>query len=84
MIKTIKRTIRGMGYLDSCGYHPGTSLLIAFMIMGGIASINKPNDVSGFLKGVGLVGAFIAPIYFIGCHDRALIEENEKRKKTLE
>ncbi len=81
MIKTIKRTIRGMGYLDSCGYHPGTSLLIVFMLMGGLAGVNKTNDVSGFLKGAGLMGASIAPIYFIGCHDRALIEEIREKKK---
>ena len=51
------------------------------MLMGGLAGVNKTNDVSGFLKGAGLMGASIAPIYFIGCHDRALIEEIREKKK---
>ena len=77
MIKTIRRTIKGMGYLDSCGDHPGTALLIAFILMGGIAGLNKSNDMMGFAKGAGFMSILIGPLYLNGCHDRAVIDEEE-------
>lgn len=77
MIKTIRRTIKGMGYLDSCGDHPGTALLIAFLLMGGIAGLNQSNDMIGFAKGAGFMSILIGPLYLNGCHDRAVIDEEE-------
>ena len=83
MIKTIRRTIKGMGYLDSCGDHPGTALLIAFILMGGIAGLNQSNDMIGFAKGAGFMSILIGPLYLNGCHDRAVIDEVTKQKRTL-
>lgn len=77
MIQTIRRTIKGMGYLDSCGDHPGTALLIAFILMGGIAGLNQSNDMIGFAKGAGFMSILVGPLYLNGCHDRAVIDEEE-------
>ena len=83
MIQTIRRTIKGMGYLDSCGDHPGTALLIAFLLMGGVAGLNRTNDVWGFAKGAGFMGVFIAPLYLSGCYYRGKIEDEMNTKMTL-
>jgi hypothetical protein len=83
MIQTIRRTFKGMCYLDSCGYHPGTGVLICFILMGGIAGARN-NDVWGFVKGAGIMGGFIAPIYLMGCYDRGKIEEEVTLKKLTQ
>lgn len=83
MIQTIRRTIKGMGYLDSCGYHPGTALVIAFLLIGGVTGMNKSNDFMGFATGAGFMGVFIAPLYLSGCYDRGKIEDEMNAKMTL-
>ena len=82
MIQIIRRTIKGMGYLDSCGDHPGTALLIAFILMGGIAGLNQSNDMMGFATGAGIMGAFVAPLYLSGCYERGKIEDEMNLKRT--
>jgi hypothetical protein len=82
MIQTIRRTIKGMGYLDSCGDHPGTALLIAFLLMGGLAGLNKSNDIRGFASGAGLMGILVAPLYLSGCYERGKIEDEINAKRT--
>ena len=72
-----------MGYLDSCGDHPGTALLIAFLLMGGIAATNKSNYILSFATGAGFMGVFIAPLYLVGCYDRGKIEDEMNAKRTL-
>jgi len=69
LIQTIRRTIKGMGYLDSCGDHPGTLLLIVFLLM-------------GFVKGAAIMGVFFAPLYLSGCYDRGKIEDEMNAKMT--
>jgi hypothetical protein len=83
MIQTIRRTIKGMGYLDSCGDHPGTALLIAFLLMGGLAGLNKSNDIMGFATGAGLMGIVVAPLYLSGSYERGKIEDEMNLKRTL-
>jgi hypothetical protein len=82
MIQTIRRTIKGMGYLDSCGDHPGTALLIAFLLMGGLAGLNKSNDIRGFVSGAGFMGAFVVPLYLSGSYERGKIEDEMNHKRT--
>jgi hypothetical protein len=71
-----------MGYLESCGDHPGTALLIAFLLMGGLAGLNKSNDFMGFVKGAAFCSIFIVPLYLNGCYDRGLIDEVEQQERT--
>lgn len=84
MIQTIRRTIKGMGYLDSCGYHPGTGIVIAFLLMGGIATTNKDNYILSFATGAGIMSVLIAPLYLSGCYDRGKIEEEVTLKKLAQ
>jgi len=83
MNKTIRRIIKEMGYLDSCGYHPGTGILIAFLLMGGIAGA-KNNNPWSFVTGAGIMGLLISPMYLIGCYERGKIEDEVTIKKLAQ
>lgn len=51
----IRRIIRG------CTDHPGTDVLVAFLLMGGLAGAK--GGISGFFGGVIIMAVFIVPIY---------------------
>ena len=78
MIKTIKRTIRGCGYLPTCGEHPGTALLFCFILMGAIAGSH--NGWKGAAFGASAMTLFAAPSYLIGAYYRSVDEERYAKK----
>jgi hypothetical protein len=73
LVRTLKRTIRGCGDLPHCGSHPGTGFLFAFIILAAIAVSDKGWKASA--SGAVLMASFIAPVYLVGAHDRAVEEE---------
>jgi hypothetical protein len=74
MTKTIKHIIRGCGYLEHCGEHPGTEFLFIFILMGALACV--PNGGwKGAIFGSLAMGTFMAPLYMIGAYDRSVLDE---------
>lgn len=59
-MNALKRIIRGMGYIKGYGHHPGTPLIIGFIVAA--------------LYGLGIIGLlFISPFllaYILGAYDR--------------
>ena len=77
-MKTIKHIIRGMGYLEGFGYHPGNAFLFVMIIMGGIAGLK--GGVSGFFGGMGIILVGMLPLYLSGCHARSVAYEKDKER----
>ena len=79
MLKIIQRTIRGCGYLPTCGEHPGTTFLFVFILMGALAG-GTNGGWKGSFFGAGMMTAFVAPLYLMGSYDRAVEEERYGEK----
>ena len=69
VIKFCKDVIQGAGNLPGMGEHPGTVILIGFILMGGIAGLK--GGILGFVIGSLVMAVFMLPIWIIGCRDRA-------------
>jgi hypothetical protein len=50
--------------------------------MGGLAGLNRSNDIRGFASGAGLMGILVAPLYLSGCYERGKIEDEMNHKRT--
>jgi len=79
-LKTVHRIIKGCGNLPDMGDHPGTGFLFIFILMGGIAGVDR-GGWKGFVGGCVFIAVFMVPIYLIGAHDRAVEQErmNDRR-----
>ncbi len=71
MINTIKRTIKGCGYLPTCGHHPGTFTLFSLILIGALTGTTPKTAFQGSL----MMACLVTPLYLMGAHDRALDEE---------
>jgi len=65
---TLRYIIRGCGYLDGYGEHPGTPFLIAMVVMGFVAGAQRGLLVG--LIGAGVMLAVFGSMYLCGAHDR--------------
>lgn len=72
-MKTIKHIVRGCGWLEHCGDHPGTAVLFVFILMGAIAASN--GGWRGCIGGAGFMAVGIAPLYLWGAYDRSVLDE---------
>ena len=70
MIKFIKDAWRGAGYLEGYGDHPGTGMLIVFILMGGITGMQR-GGLWGFLDGCLIMVLCFGPLWIAGCIGRA-------------
>jgi hypothetical protein len=70
MFKFFRRVIKGAGYLEGYGHHPGTLLLAVFILCCGLAGI-KNGKVFGFFGGMAFGAICMGPFYIIGCVERA-------------
>ena len=68
-MRIIRQIIRGAGYLEGYGHHPGNSMLIIMIMACGAAGIK--GGFAGFLGGMLLGAVFILPLWIIGCVGRA-------------
>lgn len=80
-MKTIKHIIRGCGWLEHCGEHPGTSILFCFILMGAIAGSH--GGWKGSLFGAGAMGTFMTPLYLWGAYDRSVLNEKLNEKDSI-
>jgi hypothetical protein len=69
-MKLVKNMIQGAGYLEGYGEHPGTLLLLGFILMGGLAGARN-GGLRGFLLGAAFVALFTVPVWLVGCVSRA-------------
>jgi hypothetical protein len=77
-MKTIKHIIRGMGYLEGFGYHPGNWMMVSIMLIGGIAGID--GGWRGFFGGFGIVFLGMLPMYMYGCYTRSVNYEKDRER----
>lgn len=70
MFKWIRQAIRGAGYLEGYGHHPGWSTIGIFVLAGSLAGIDK-GGVDGFFGGMFITVLCIAPFFIGGCISRA-------------
>jgi hypothetical protein len=68
-VSPLRQIIRGCGYVDGYGSHPGTGILIALVVMGGIAGAQGAGW-RGFLFGACMMLLIFGPIYLFGAYDR--------------
>lgn len=73
-MKAIQHMIRGCGYLEHCGDHPGTSFLVICVLMGVCVGASRGGWV-GALGGALFMGAFIVPLYLWGAYERSVLNE---------
>ena len=70
MFKFFRHIIRGAGYLEGYGHHPGTGMFFIFVLLGGLAGAQK-GSLSGFVGGCIIAFVFTAPLYIHGCIERS-------------
>ena len=58
----VKDIIRGAGYIPHLGYHPGTPLMVLFILIG---------TFGGGLMGAAMMATWSVPLWLIGCVERA-------------
>ena len=68
-----RQTIRGCGNLPHVGEHPGTEMLILFIIMGALAGAK--GGLTGAIVGALFMGLFLIPVYLYGAYDRANLSD---------
>ena len=69
-MRWLKQAVRGAGYLEGYGHHPGWAILIAITLAGGVAGIDKGGLV-GFFGGMLFAAVFTLPLFIVGCIGRA-------------
>lgn len=72
--------IRGCGYLEHCGDHPGTSFLVICVLMGVCVGASR-GGWSGAFSGAAFMGAFIGPLYLWGAYERSVEDERLSRPR---
>lgn len=73
-MRAIRHMIRGCGYLEHCGDHPGTSFMAICILMGAYAGAIH-GGWAGALGGALFMGAFVGPLYLWGAYDRSVLDE---------
>lgn len=66
----VHQIVRGSGRLPEFGAHPGTGILLGFILMTGCVGAQK-GGFSGFVLGCLFAAGIYGPIYAWGCYDRA-------------
>lgn len=80
-MKFIRQVIRGAGYLEGYGDHPGKDMVVMMILICGVAGVEK-GGFTGFLGGMAIGAIFILPFFIVGCIDRAN-GCDEKQKQLL-
>ena len=75
---TLKHIIRGMGYLEGYGHHPGNLILLAILLVGGINGLD--GGLRGFFGGMGIIALGMLPMYIHGCYARSVSYEKDKER----
>ncbi|MFW6246875.1 MAG: hypothetical protein ACOC22_01725 [bacterium] len=79
-MKVIKRILKGMGYLEDYGEHPGNIFIFIFLFICVFLGV-EANGFFGGLIGFGICFFTLGIPYFIGCYERAIGQEKINAKK---
>ena len=72
-MKALRQMLRGCDDLPHVGSHPGTGLLLVFLVMGAFAG--RHAGIFGILGGVAIMGIVFVPVYLYGAYDRANLSD---------
>lgn len=78
-MRFIRQIIRGAGYLEGYGEHPGNSIVIIMLIICGLAGAEK-GGLAGFVGGAVFGAMFILPLWIHGCISRADACDKEQER----
>lgn len=81
-MKAIHHIIRGCGTLPHVGEHPGTVLIIAFVVIGAMAGAK--GGWKGALFGAGVMAIVFVPMYLYGAYMRSVESEQYENTATKE
>lgn len=80
------RIIRGCGYLEGYGHHPGTGLVLGFVVATTLTGLAEALDAGqSWLAGSLVGGLFSLPIvglYLYGAYDRAALYDRKQARRT--
>ncbi len=76
----LRHIIRGCGNLPECGEHPGTSVLLIFLLLGFITGLQRGSFLGG-LAGLGISALFYVPLYLYGAYNRSVCDEKLSMRK---
>jgi hypothetical protein len=72
-MKVIRQIIRGCGTLPHVGSHPGTAILVMFVVFGPLCVTSA--GPAAMAMDAGLMILMFGPIYLWGAYDRAWISD---------
>jgi hypothetical protein len=78
-MKLFKRIWMGIGYLEGYGHHPGWGMLAVFILVCGLAGVEK-GHTAGFLGGMAFGTICFLPFFLAGCYSRAVSYEQDMVK----
>lgn len=81
-MKAIRHIIRGCGNLPHVGEHPGTLMIVAFLVMGALSGAN--GGWQGALFGAGVMAVVFVPMYLYGAYMRSVESEQYENLATKE
>jgi hypothetical protein len=68
-MSALRQIVRGCGALPHVGSHPGTGMLIIFILLGAAAGVR--GGWRGALGGAAFMALFMVPMYLYGAYGRA-------------
>lgn len=78
-MNVFQKTIKGMGYLEGYGEHPGWSMLALFVGLGAVAGI--PNGILNILSGALVMLVGVGCVFAFGAYSRYCHWENSQMNK---
>lgn len=81
-MKVIRHIIRGCGVLPHVGEHPGTVMIVIFILLGALAG-NK-GGWQGCVGGAAIMAAVFVPMYLYGAYMRSVESDKYENSATKE
>ena len=79
-MKWLHHTVRGCGYVDGYGDHPGTIVLLAFVLMGAAAGAQA--GWRGAVFGAVAMLVVFGPMYLWGAYERSRESERDAQRRS--
>ena len=79
LVRWIKQAIRGAGYLEGYGEHPGKDMVVMMILVCGLAGAQR-GSWAGFFGGTAFGAVMILPFFIAGCISRANACDREQAR----
>lgn len=76
-MRVFKRIYNGCRDIEGYGPHPGTMILVGYIIAAGLAATDK-GGWNGFLGGMAIGAACLGPFYLWGAYSRGKLYERDQ------